>query len=61
VAQARQVVERIPGPWLYARVDGVEAGGTFLLMELELIEPSLFLACDPEAPAWFANAVLGPL
>lgn len=61
VAQARRVLERIPGPWLYARVDGVEVDGTFLLMELELIEPSLFLACDPEAPARFASAVLGPL
>ncbi|HSF41657.1 MAG TPA: hypothetical protein VLT87_17795 [Thermoanaerobaculia bacterium] len=61
VAQARQVLEHIPGPWLYARVDGVEVDGTFLLMELELIEPSLFLACDREAPARFATAVLGPL
>lgn len=61
VAQARQVLDRIPGPWLYARVDGVEAGGVFLLMELELIEPSLFLACDRQAPARFASAVLGPL
>lgn len=61
VAQARQVLEHIPGPWLYARVDGVEVDGTFLLMELELIEPSLFLACDPQAPARFASAVLAPL
>jgi glutathione synthase/RimK-type ligase-like ATP-grasp enzyme len=61
VAQARQVLEHIPGPWLYARVDGVEVDGSFLLMELELIEPSLFLACDRQAPARFASAVLGPL
>jgi hypothetical protein len=58
VEQARAVVETIPGPWLYARVDGVEIGGTFTLMELELIEPSLFLAADPRAPARFAEAIL---
>lgn len=61
MAQARVVLDHIPGPWLYARVDGIEAGGTFLLMELELIEPSLFLDRDPEAPARFATAVLGTL
>ena len=58
VEQARAVVAKIPGPWLYARVDGVEIGGAFTLMELELIEPSLFLACDPRAPARFADAIL---
>jgi hypothetical protein len=58
VGQARAVVETIPGPWLYARVDGVEIGGTFTLMELELIEPSLFLAAGPRAPARFAEAIL---
>jgi glutathione synthase/RimK-type ligase-like ATP-grasp enzyme len=59
LAQARAVAERIPGPWLYARVDGIELEGGFTLMELELIEPSLFLASDPEAPGRFADAVLG--
>ncbi len=58
IGQARAVVETIPGPWLYARVDGVEIGGTFTLMELELIEPSLFLAAGPRAPARFAEAIL---
>ncbi|MCH7415212.1 glutathione synthetase [Belliella sp. R4-6] len=32
---------------LYARVDGVWRGGEFLLMELELIEPYLFLCKSP--------------
>jgi hypothetical protein len=58
IGRARAVVETIPGPWLYARVDGVEIGGAFTLMELELIEPSLFLAADPRAPARFAEAIL---
>jgi glutathione synthase/RimK-type ligase-like ATP-grasp enzyme len=58
IRQARAVVEKIPGPWLYARVDGVESGEGLLLMELELTEPSLFLESDPAAPGRFAEAIL---
>jgi len=58
IAQARAVVETIPGPWLYARVDGVERDAGLLLMELELTEPSLFLGTGREAPARFAEAIL---
>jgi hypothetical protein len=36
-------------PWIYARVDLVEAGRGPVLMELELIEPDLFLTPDPAA------------
>ena len=43
---------------LYARIDFVrDAAGDFEVMELELIEPSLYLRTDPEAPARFAQAV----
>jgi hypothetical protein len=42
---------------LYARVDGVVEDEQFLLMELELIEPALFLASHAEAPARFARAI----
>lgn len=38
----------------YARVDGVISQGTFLLMELELIEPLLHLGAQPAASARFA-------
>ncbi len=58
VEQARAVTATIPLPWLYARVDGVEIGGVFTLMELELIEPLLFLGWDPQAPVRFAEAIL---
>lgn len=58
VEQARAVAATIPSPWLYARVDGVEIEGVFTLMELELIEPLLFLGWDPKAPARFAEAIL---
>lgn len=43
---------------LYARVDGLDVDGEFVLMELELIEPVLFLdRAAPEAPARFAEAI----
>ncbi|RTQ47143.1 hypothetical protein EJV47_19795 [Hymenobacter gummosus] len=42
--QAADIVRRFAPGCLYARVDGVEAeGGAFWLMELELIEPFLYL------------------
>ena len=43
-------------PWLYARVDLVEAESGPVLMELELIEPDLFLA--PPAAARLARGLL---
>ena len=52
-----------PGPLLYARIDGVVSqgqnapAGSFLLMELELIEPFLFLGCCDAAARNFAAAV----
>ena len=55
--QAQAIARRIPEPWLYARLDGVDLGGVFTLMELELIEPFLFLADDPLAPIRLADAL----
>lgn len=43
ISQAREYVEKFAQNTLYARVDGVIINGTFHLMELELIEPYLFL------------------
>jgi hypothetical protein len=42
----------------YARVDGVMVNGQFRIMELELIEPQLFLSIQPEAGERFATHVL---
>jgi len=56
--KAIKVLDSVP---LYARVDGVESDGQFLLMELELIEPALFLGMSPEAPGCFARAILQSL
>jgi len=55
---AVSIAERIPKPWLYARVDGVELDGVFTLMELELIEPSLFLLLEPRSAERLARATL---
>lgn len=55
------VIERwSPGgiPFLYARVDGLTVDERLVLMELELIEPGLFLdQAGPEAAARFATAI----
>jgi hypothetical protein len=42
---------------LYARVDFVRSGERFRLMELELVEPSIYLRTEPGAPERFADAV----
>jgi len=43
---------------LYARVDGIVRGGEFLLMELELIEPNLFLDLQAGSAEAFASALV---
>ncbi len=48
---------RAVDPTLYARVDGVVDDGRFRLMEMELIEPALFLSAHPKAPGRFADAI----
>jgi len=57
VAQARRCIEHAPAATVYARVDGVVRDGCFLLMELEIFEPLMFLSRHPEAPARFARAI----
>jgi glutathione synthase/RimK-type ligase-like ATP-grasp enzyme len=61
IAQARNCVEHAPNLPVYARVDGVVKDGRFLLMELEVFEPLMFLARHPEAPGRFARAIRGRL
>ncbi|SDH67737.1 glutathione synthetase, ATP-grasp domain [Pedobacter terrae] len=48
IALAQQYVDSFAKNCLYARVDGTLVNGEFLLMELELIEPFLFLNTDPK-------------
>lgn len=57
-AAASNALSVVSEPLLYARVDLVrDALGGFYLMELELIEPALYLRMDAEAPRRFAKAV----
>jgi glutathione synthase/RimK-type ligase-like ATP-grasp enzyme len=58
VAQAAAALAAAPGRTAYARVDGIVRNGGFVLMELELIEPVLYLARHPDAPARLAGAIL---
>jgi glutathione synthase/RimK-type ligase-like ATP-grasp enzyme len=58
LALARQVLDAIDVPLLYARIDVVpDERGRWLLMEAELIEPDLYLGQAPDAGAAFADAV----
>lgn len=60
LAAAEAALAAAPVAWSYARVDGVLLAGRFVLMELELLEPELFLTQHPDAPARFAQALLAP-
>ncbi len=42
---------------LYARADLVRSGDTFRVMELELVEPSMYLRVEAGAPERFADAI----
>lgn len=56
---AEEALAAAPAAATYARVDLIRGNnGQLQLMELELIEPALFLHCVPEANARFAAAVL---
>ena len=57
VESARNVLGVVNPRPVYVRADFVRGRGRFLLMELELIEPSLYLRTDPGAPARFAAAL----
>ncbi|HVF33757.1 MAG TPA: hypothetical protein VND91_00355 [Candidatus Saccharimonadia bacterium] len=64
-AAAQRVVDALPlaghAGCLYARVDGVVRGGRFELMELEVLEPQLFLAGRPAAARRFADVLVSAL
>ncbi len=57
IRQAQNIVDQLPDPVLYARVDGVIRNDQFTLMELELIEPELYLSKEKHITN-FANAIL---
>ena len=54
--QAHKTMEVLTPLPLYARVDLVRHADTFCIMELELIEPSLYFNMDPRSPERFTTA-----
>lgn len=58
IAAGDRIVSLIPGEWLFARVDGVRSRAGFLLMELECIEPLLFLSLAPGSARRLAEALV---
>lgn len=54
---AEQYVKQFAQTCLYARVDGVYLNGVFHLMELELIEPFLFLETDQSSYERYYDAL----
>jgi glutathione synthase/RimK-type ligase-like ATP-grasp enzyme len=57
IHQAEAIVHHAPSVLTYARVDGVVIGDVFTLMELELIEPELYLSQTGDAAPRFAAAI----
>jgi glutathione synthase/RimK-type ligase-like ATP-grasp enzyme len=58
IEQAAKILNSIDEPLLYARVDGLVLNGDFYLMELELIEPVLFVEQGEHACENFYQALL---
>jgi len=59
LAAAAETVAALADTPLYARADFVRHdGSTFRIMELELVEPALYLRMDAGAPERFADAIV---
>jgi glutathione synthase/RimK-type ligase-like ATP-grasp enzyme len=56
-AAAEAALAAVDGDPLYARADLIAAEAGYLLMELELVEPSLYLSLQPSAPVRLAEAI----
>jgi glutathione synthase/RimK-type ligase-like ATP-grasp enzyme len=54
-ALAKQTIAALPEEALYARVDIVSLNKQFMIIEVELIEPSLYFNMDDSSPIFFAQ------
>lgn len=61
IDRARSYIDRFASHTLYARVDGLMINGRFVLMELELIEPFLYLSYGAGAVQNYYSALLEQL
>lgn len=57
LASCQNLINEFAAESLYVRVDGVEVGGVFNLMELEMIEPYLFLGLNDQALSNYKKAI----
>lgn len=57
-AFGERVLEAAGRPWIYARVDVVERANGPVLMELEVIEPDLYLTTAPHRAGTLAQALI---
>ena len=58
---AKKIAEFYLDKCLYVRVDGVESEGKFYVMEVEMIEPDLYMNIVPEAKEPFVDAIIQKL
>lgn len=58
IAQAASALRTLPELPLYARVGGVVRGAELIVLEIEVLEPALFMEFDPTAAERFAEATL---
>lgn len=56
--QGARALRALPEMPLYARVDGVVRDGDLIVLEVEVLEPALFLEFDPPAAERFAEATV---
>ncbi len=61
LALAQKTLKALPTSALYARIDMLETTTGFAIIEVELIEPSLYFNMDKASPKRFANALLARL
>jgi glutathione synthase/RimK-type ligase-like ATP-grasp enzyme len=55
LALAQQTINALPDESLYARIDIVSLDDVLMIIEVELIEPSLYFNMDAASPAFFAE------
>ncbi len=56
--QGAACLATLPAMPLYARVDGVVRDGVLIVIEVEVLEPALFMEFDPPSAERFAEATL---
>jgi glutathione synthase/RimK-type ligase-like ATP-grasp enzyme len=61
VAQGVAALRALPERPLYARIDGVVREGSLIVLEVEVLEPALFMEFAPESAERFAEATLARL